>query len=123
MINAKKIYNTLLNDSRILEFVSEDNILNSYPNEVENFPCIIFSENSQDDSEYNDNMPGASVCSVEIHIFVKKLDGNATSSDIAEVVAEVMNEDFWNGSGNREVSDPDPDVEHRVIQFNKSIFN
>ena len=123
MINAKKIYNTLLNDGRILEFVSEDNILNSYPNEVEDFPCIIFSEDSQDDSEYNDNMPGASACSVEIHIFVKKLDGNATSSDIAEAVAEVMNEDFWNGSGNREVSDPDPDVEHRVIRFNKSIFN
>jgi hypothetical protein len=34
-----------------------------------------------------------------------------------------MNEDLWNCSQNGEVSDPDPDAEHRVMVFNKSIYN
>ena len=123
MINTKVIYDTLLNDTRITELVDEDNILSSWPNEVETFPCIIFMDENQSDDEYYENMPGASRCSVQIHIFSKKLDGYTTTSEIAIKVAEVMNEDLWNCSQNGEVSDPDPDCEHRVMVFNKSIFN
>lgn len=123
MINTKVIYNTLLNDTRITELVDEDNILSSWPNEVETFPCIIFMDENQSDDEYYENMPGASRCSVQIHIFSKKLDGYTTTSEIAIKVAEVMNEDLWNCSQNGEVSDPNPDCEHRVMVFNKSIFN
>lgn len=123
MINTKVIYNTLLNDTRITELVDEDNILSSWPNEVETFPCIIFMDENQSDDEYYENMPGASRCSVQIHIFSKKLDSYATTSEIAIKVAEVMHEDLWNCSRNGEVSDPDPDCDHRVMVFNKSIFN
>lgn len=123
MINTKVIYNTLLNDTRITELVDEDNILSSWPNEVETFPCIIFMDENQSDDEYYENMPGASRCSVQIHIFSKKLDGYTTTSEIAIKVAEVMNEDLWNCSQNGEVSDPDPNCEHRVMVFNRSIFN
>lgn len=120
MINVKKIYNSLLNDARITSLVS--NIFNAYPAEVEIYPCIIFLDSNQNDDEYADNKPEASGCSVEIHIFTKKLDGFVSSSDVAVAVAEVMNEDLWNCSRNGEVSDPDPDVEHRVMSFNKSIY-
>lgn len=123
MINTKVIYNTLLNDTRITELVDEDNILSSWPNEVETFPCIIFMDENQSDDEYYENMPGASRCSVQIHIFSKKLDGYVTTSEIGVIIAKVMNEDLWNCSQNGEVSDPDPNCEHRVMVFNRSIFN
>ena len=124
MINAKKIYNTLLNDSRITALVDDDYILSAWPGEeIENFPCIIFMDNNQADDEYNDNKAAASSCSVQIHIFSKKLDGYTYTADIAISFAEVMNEDLWYCSQNGEVADPDPDAEHRVMSFNKSIFN
>ena len=124
MINAKELYNSLLTDSRITELVDEDNILSSWPNEeIENFPCIIFLDDNQSDDEYNDNRPSASGCSVQIHIFSKKLDEYITTSEIAIKVAEVMNKDLWSCLQNGEVSDPDPNCEHRVMRFNKSIFN
>lgn len=123
MINTKVIYNTLLNDTRITELVDKDNVLSSWPNEVETFPCIIFMDENQSDDEYNDNKPEASRCSVKIHIFTKKLDGYVTTSEIGVIIAEIMHEDLWNCSQNGEVIDPDPDCEHRVMVFNKSIFN
>jgi hypothetical protein len=123
MINTKEIYNKLLNDERITELVDEDNILSAWPDEFETFPCIIFMDENQSDDEYYENMPGASRCSVQIHIFTKKLDGYASTSEIGIVVAEVFNEDLWHCSQNGEVADPDPDAEHRVMSFNKSIFN
>lgn len=122
MINAKKIYNTLLSDSRITSLVSTDNIFNSYPDTIETFPCIVFIDENQSDVEYNDNKVGGSLCSVMIHIFSKKLDEYLTTSEIGIKVAEVMNEDLWYCSQNRETSDPDPDAEHRVMAFSKSIF-
>lgn len=123
MINAKAIYNSLLNNETITALIPEENILNAYPNEVEIFPCIIFLDDDQSDTEYYENKPGASACSVQIHIFTKKLDGYVTSSEVAIAIADVMNNDLWNCSHNGEVSDPDPDCEHRVMRFNKSIFN
>lgn len=123
MINAKKLYSKLLSDSRITSLVSNENIFNFFPDEVEIFPCIIFLDENQSDSEYNDNKSGASRCSVEIHIYSKKLDGYLTASEIGTTIAEVMNEDLWHCSMNGEIKDPIPDVEHRVMRFEKSIFN
>lgn len=123
MINTKEIYNKLLNDERITELVDEDNILSAWPDEFETFPCIIFMDENQSDDEYYENMPSASRCSVQIHIFTKKLDGYVTTSEIGVIIAKVMHEDLWNCSQNGEVADPDPDCEHRVMRFNKSIFN
>ena len=122
MINTKEIYNKLLNDKRITELVDEDNILSAWPDEFETFPCIVFVDENQSDTEYYENRPGASLCTVMIHIFTKKLAGFVTSTEIALAVADVMHDDLWNCSQNRELSDPDPDCEHRVLTFNKSIF-
>lgn len=123
MINAKKIYSQLLSNALITAVVPGDNILNAYPNEVENYPCIIFLDENQSDSEYADNKPTADRCSVMIHIFSKKLDGYVTTSEISVIIAEVMNADLWHCSQNGEISDPDPDAEHRVMRFEKSIYN
>ena len=123
MINTKEIYNKLLSDERITELINADNILSAWPNDIEIFPCIIFMDENQSDDEYYENMPGASRCSVQIHIFTKKLDGYVTTSEIGVIIAKVMNEDLWNCSQNGEVSDPDPNCEHRVMVFNTSIFN
>ena len=57
-----------------------------------------------------------------IHIFSKKLDGYVTTSEIGVIIANVMNDDLWHCSQNGEISDPDPDAEHRVMRFEKSIF-
>ena len=124
MINAKELYNSLLTDSRITELVDEDNILSSWSDEeIKTFPCIIFLDDNQTDDEYNDNRPSASDCSVQIHIFSKKLDEYITTSEIAIKVAEVMNEDLWSCLQNGEVSDLDSNCEHRIMRFNKTIFN
>lgn len=123
MINAKEIYSTLLSNEKIVALVSEDNIFNSYPGEVEIFPCIAFVDDNQSDGEYADNKHMADNCSVEIHIFTKKLENYVTSSEIGVIIAEVMNDDLWHCSMNREIGDPKPDVEHRVMRFSKSIYN
>ena len=122
MINAKVVYNTLLNNNEITALVPAENILNAYPNGIENFPCIIFLDESQSDTEYNDNKPGASSCTIAIHIYSKKVDGFVSTSNVAIAIANVMNNDLWHCSQNGETSDPDPSVEHRVMRFEKSIF-
>lgn len=123
MINAKRIYKRLLTDTRITALIDEENIQSSYPAEIEIYPCIIFLDDAQADSEYSDNKPDASCCEVEIHIYSKKLTGFVSTADVAVEIAAVMAEDLWHCPVNREVPDPVPDVEHRVMRFNKSIFN
>lgn len=123
MINTKKLYNTILSDATITALVPADNIMSAYPAEVEVYPCIIFLDENQSDGEYNDNKAGSSDCSVNIHVFSKKLDGYYSTSDIAEKICSVMNADLWHCSKNGEVTDPDPDTEHRVLFFSKSIYN
>lgn len=123
MINAKKLYNQILSDERITALIPGESIFNSYPNDEENYPCIAFVDENQRDTEYNENKPGASSCVVMIHIFSKKLDGYVSTASVAEKVADVFHEELWNCSQNREVGDPNPDVEHRVMVFEKSIFN
>lgn len=123
MINAKKLYAEMFSDERITSLIPEDSIMNSFPNEIENFPCIIFVDENQSDTEYNENMPGASYCTLMVHIFSKKLSDYVTTASVAVVIADVFNEKLWHCSQNKEVSDPDPDAEHRVMVFEKSIFN
>lgn len=122
MINAKALYNVLLNDPSIVEVVGEDKILNAYPDSVENFPCIIYLDENQADIEYADNFALGTECNVTVHIFTKKLVGYPTSTEIAIAVSNVMNENYWHCSMNSEVSDSVQDVEHRVMKFNKSIL-
>lgn len=123
MINLKTLIHNILNDSRITSLISEDNILDVYPNEVETYPCIIFLDSNQNDIEFADNKPLGDNCSVEIHIFTKALEGYSTTSEIGIVISEVFKDEFFACVGNTEVADPDPDVRHRVMNFRKGILS
>ena len=123
MINTKELYSELLSNETLHNFVADDNIFNGYPGDIEVFPCIVVIDENQNDSEYADNKHMADNCSVELHIFTKKLDGYFTTSQISVIIANIMNGDLWNCSMNGEITDPRPNVEHRVMRFNKSIFN
>lgn len=123
MINAKKIYNSLLSNEVITGLIPEDDILNFYPDDLEIYPCIIFIDDTQNDDEYNDNKSSASYCSVQIHIFTKKIENYVNTSDVGIAISRIFNDDLWHCIQNGEVSDPRPNVEHRVMRFSKSIFN
>lgn len=121
MINAKKLYYTLLQDERITEYT--ENIFDAYPSTVETFPCVIFLEQSQSDIEFADNLPMANNLTVDIHIFTKALEDYPTTAELAIAINSVMQENFFVCRNNREVPDPDGDVRHRVLTFGKFIFS
>lgn len=115
------VYGILSGDEAIAGYVG-DNILDAYPNMVENFPCIIFLDANQSDVEFADNKPLADEAEVEIHIFTKALDGFPTATEIGEAVYVAMNENYFVLTGGRGLSDPDPDVRHRIMNFRNIIF-
>lgn len=115
------VYGILSGDEAIAGYVGE-NILDAYPNMVENFPCIIFLDANQSDVEFADNKPLADAAEVEIHIFTKALDGFPTATEIGEAVYVAMNENYFVLTGGRGLSDPDPDVRHRIMNFRNIIF-
>ena len=121
MINAKKLYNTILNDTRITELVNI--VLDAYPETIEEFPCIIYLDENQNDIEYADNLPLGNSITVQIHIFTKALSGYATTSTIGLKVAEVMKENYFICRNNREVADVDVNVRHRVMEFTREVFS
>lgn len=123
MINTKKIYSELLHDARILNVVDEDSVMDAYPNSVESFPCIIFLDGNQTDTEYADNVPIANSCNVTVHIFTKAESGYPTTSEIGIVVGDVFRENFFACNGNTETSDVNPDVRHRIMNFRKEILS
>lgn len=120
MVNLKKIVYNILSDERITELGL--NVLDAYPNEVEVFPTVVFFEVNQNDIEFADNKPLANVCEMEVHIFTKALDGYMTTSEIGLAINEVMQDNFFILSSNREVPDVVDDVRHRVMNFRKAIF-
>lgn len=115
------VYGILSGNETIAGYVGE-NILDAYPNMVENFPCIIFLDANQSDVEFADNKPLADAAEVEIHIFTKALDGFPTATEIGEAVYVAMNENYFVLTGGRGLSDPDPDVRHRIMNFRNIIF-
>ncbi len=115
------VYGILSGNETIAGYVGE-NILDAYPNEVENFPCIIFLDANQSDTEFADNKPQADVAEVEIHIFTKALDGFPTATEIGEAVYVAMNENYFVLTGGRGLSDPDDEVRHRIMNFRNIIF-
>lgn len=123
MINSKKIYNEILSNSKITSIVSEDSILDVYPNEVEEYPCIIFLDSDQKDVEYADNKPTANSCFVDIHIFTKSIFGYPTTSEIGILVSEIFQDNDFVCIKNSDVTDSQIDVCHRVMGFRKEIFS
>lgn len=118
MINIKKIVNDLL-DNTSLEGI---NIYCGYPNEIEQFPAVVFFEDGQREIERADNKAKWNECEVEINIFTKKLDGYKTSNEIAFKLNEIFYNDDWSCLNNKEIGDPDNEVEHRVLNYRKEFL-
>ena len=121
MINAKKIYNTLLNDERIKAVVKT--ILDAYPTIFTKFPCVVFLDAEQSDTEFADNLPMVDKLGVEIHIFTKAVGTYKTTTEIGLVVADVMKENYFTCTSNREVPDVEDNIRHRVMYFTREVFS
>ena len=121
MINAKKLYNTVLSDSRIKAVAPT--VLDAYPSTVEKFPCVIFLDASQKDKEFADNLPTVDSLGVEVHIFTKAIAKYKTTSEIGIVVANVMKENYFICTSNTEVPDVEDNIRHRVMYFIRDIYS
>lgn len=121
MINAKKIYNTILNDERIKAVAKT--VLDAYPATVTKFPCVIFLDASQSDKEFADNLPTVDSLGVEVHIFTKAIANYKTTSEIGIVVANVMKENYFICNSNREVPDVEDNIRHRVMYFIRDVYS
>ena len=121
MINAKKIYKTLLNDDRIKAVAKT--ITDAYPSIINNFPCVIFLDAEQSDREFADNLPTVDRLGVEIHIFTKAVGTYKTTTEIGLLVADIMKEQFFTCTSNREVPDVADNIRHRVMYFTREVFS
>lgn len=120
MVNVKKTAYSILNDERLTELVTD--VFDAYPSTVNNFPCVVFLDNGQNDIEYADNNNLAVVYNVEVHIFTKALDGFPTTFEIAEVVKSLLRENDFNCIMNMEIPDEQDNVRHRVMEFRNWSF-
>lgn len=121
MINAKEIYNTLLNDERVKAVAKE--IVDAYPSTITKFPCVIFLDAEQSDREFADNLPTVDRLGVEVHIYTKAVGNYKTTTEIGLVVADVMKENYFICTGNREVPDIDDNARHRVMYFKRDVYS
>lgn len=122
MINIKIICNNILNDSRLTSVIDEDSICDAYPEKVEIFPCVIYLDSGQNDTEFADNLPTASDISLDIHIFTKAEEGYPTTSEIGKIICDLFKEKYFTCTTNTEISDPDKTVKHRFLSFRNTFL-
>lgn len=122
MINAKKIYNEILSDPILVEMVGEDSIMDSYPDEVVKFPCVIFTDSLQADIEFGDNQPHGTECYVDVHIFTKALEGFPTTTEIGLVVNNIFHANDFYCTSNFELEEGNG-IKHRVMKFKNEFFS
>lgn len=122
MINAKKIYNELLDNEDLKTLIDEDSIFDAYPNEVTVFPCVIFLDQNQREIEFADNFNIADLLQVQIHIFTKSLENFPTTSEIGLIVGNIFKADYWTCESNGEIADIQDNIRHRVMNFSKKIL-
>ena len=57
-MNLKKYYMDLLSASlELKELIGENKIVSAYPQEVKNFPLVIFEDLNSSDVAFSDNLP------------------------------------------------------------------
>lgn len=122
MINAKKVYNEILSDPILVEMVGEDSIMDSYPDEVVKFPCVIFTDSLQTDIEFGDNQPHGTECYVDVHIFTKALEGFPTTTEIGLVVNNIFHENDFYCTSNSELEEGNG-IKHRMMKFKNEFFS
>lgn len=120
MVDVKRTAYETLNDERLTDIVED--VFDAYPSTVEVFPCVVFLDVGQTDTEYADNKNLATSYEVEVHIFTKALDGYPTTFEIGNVVETLMKENDFYLTLNTEVPDTEDEVRHRVMGFRNLSF-
>ena len=123
-MNLKKYYMDLLSaSSELKNMIGENRIVSAYPQEVKNFPLVIFEDVNSSDVAYSDNLPEGTSAQVRIHIFSKTIKGYPKAETIADVVRSIFRNDFWSMTGNNESPDVEDNIKHRILDFRREFYS
>ena len=120
MTNVKRIVNDLLDNAELTTRQIET--FCGYPDTIESFPLVCWYEDGQTELEFSDNQPNANNCEIEVHIFTKKLSGYLTTNEIASILYTIFRNADFVCFNNREVADPENEVEHRILNYRKEFL-
>lgn len=123
-MNLKKYYMNLLSASlELKELIGENKIVSAYPQEVKNFPLVVFEDVNSSDVAFSDNLPEGTSAQVRIHIFSKTIKGYPKAETIADVVRSIFRNDFWSMTGNNESPDVEDNIKHRILDFRREFYS
>ena len=123
-MNLKKYYMNLLSTNSILiGLIGANKVVSAYPQEVKNFPLVIFEDLNSFDVAFSDNLPEGTSAQVRIHIFSKTIKGYPKAEEIADVVRTIFRNDFWTMTGNNETPDVEDNIKHRVLDFKREFYS
>lgn len=123
-MNIKKYCKDLLSaSSELSEKLGEGKILASYPNEVKNFPLVVYEDMNTRDVAFSDNLPEGTAAQVRVHIFTKTEKGYPTTNEIGEIIHSIFRLDYWAMNVNQELNDVQDNVKHRVMDFTRDFYS
>lgn len=123
MLNMKKYYKDLLSsNTELVTKIGNDKIVSGYPQEVKNFPLVVYEDTNARDTEFVDNFPEGQRAEVRIHIFTKTLKNYPTTYELGDLIHKTMRADLWACTLNQEMSDVEDNIRHRVMDFNRAFF-
>lgn len=123
-MNLKKYYMTLLSaSSELIALIGDKNIVSAYPQEVKNFPLVIFEDLNSSDVAFSDNLPEGTSAQVRIHIFSKTIKGYPKAETISDVVRSIFRNDYWSMTGNNETPEVEDNIKHRVLDFRREFYS
>ena len=123
-MNLKKYYMNLLStNSGLIALIGANKVVSAYPQEVKNFPLVIFEDLNSFDVAFSDNLPEGTSAQVRIHIFSKTIKGYPKAEEIADVVRAIFRNDFWTMTGNNETPDVEDNIKHRVLDFKREFYS
>lgn len=123
-MNLKKYYMDLLSASLELKaLIGENKIVSAYPQEVKNFPLVVFEDMNSSDVAFSDNLPEGTSAQVRIHIFSKTISGYPKAETIADVVRTIFRNDYWSMTGNNESPDVEDNIKHRILDFKREFYS
>lgn len=123
-MNLKKYYMTLLSaSSELIALIGENRIVSAYPQEIKNFPLVIFEDVNSSDVAFSDNLPEGTSAQVRIHIFSKTIKGYPKAEEIANVVRSIFRADYWAMLSNNETPDVEDNIKHRILDFKREFYS
>lgn len=122
-MNLKAKYKQMLNTPELTQILGNGKISSAYPQEVKTFPLVVYEDDNSRDICFSDNLPEGTQAQVRIHIFTKTIGNYPTTTEIAEVIRNIFRNDLWAMTANRELSDVDDNIRHRVMDFSREFYS